>query len=404
MIIDERPRGLRYLTPFVTVGAASFLASLLPWRVDPSHFTLYFLAVMLSAWYGGWGAGIISTLLSAVALDYFFIAPIYSVELDVHAFVRLGVFLIVAIITSILTNARRQAEMELRLAQVELEDRVRQRTEELASANRTLREEIAERRKAEGELLRLQQQVGRVEGLAALGRMIGTVAHDLGTPLNSVLGYTQLLAQESLTERARRRLGIIEAQIHRMGDIIQSYLAFSREGPRRELVQINEIIRDTLTLLQPIFEKRQVKSITQLGTAVPAILCDANAVQRMLINLLDNAVDACAEDGQVRVHTCASNGSENRREGVTIELADTGAGIAPEILPKVFDLFMTTKPSGKGTGLGLVICQEIIKSHGGSIGIASELGRGTTVTVFLPSAGSPPAKAEERHESPHIDR
>jgi signal transduction histidine kinase len=124
----------------------------------------------------------------------------------------------------------------------------------------------------------------------------------------------------------------------------------------------------------------------------------------MLINLLDNAVDACAEDGQVRVHTCASNGSENRREGVTIELADTGAGIAPEILPKVFDLFMTTKPSGKGTGLGLVICQEIIKSHGGSIGIASELGRGTTVTVFLPSAGSPPAKAEERHESPHIDR
>ena len=404
MIVDERPRGVRYLSPFVTVAAATSLASLLPWRVDPSHFTLYFLAVMLSAWYGGWGAGLVSTVLSALALDYFFIAPIYSVELDAHAFVRLGVFLIVAIITSVLTNARRQAEVSLRLAQAELEDRVRQRTEELANANETLRLEIAERRKAEGELLRLQQQVGRVEGLAALGRMIGTVAHDLGTPLNSVLGYTQLLAQESLTERARRRLGIIETQIHRMGDIIQSYLAFSRDAPKRELVQINEVIRDTLTLLQPIFEKRHVKLITQFGTSVPAILCDANAIQRMLINLLDNAVDACTEDGKVTVRTCATTGWESRREGVTIEFADTGAGIAPEILPKVFDLFMTTKPSGKGTGLGLVICQEIIKSHGGSIGIASELGRGTTVTVFLPSAGSPSAKAEERHESPHFDR
>jgi len=404
MIVDERPRGLRYLTPFVTVAMATFLASLLPARVDPSHFTLYFLAVMLSAWYGGWGAGIVSTLLSAAALDYFFIAPIHAVDLDAHAFVRLGVFLIVAIITSILTNARRQAEMELRLAHAELEDRVRQRTEELAGANQTLREEIAERRKAEGELLRLQQQVGRVEGLAALGRMIGTVAHDLGTPLNSVLGYTQLLAQESMTERARRRLGIVEAQIHRMGDIIQSYLAFSRDAPKHELIQINEVIRDTLTLLQPIFEQRQVKLITHFGTSVPEVFADANAIQRMLINLLDNAVDACKQDDKLTVRTAAAAGSEGRREGVTIEFADTGAGIAPEILPKVFDLFMTTKPSGKGTGLGLVICQEIIKSHGGSISIASELGRGTTVTVFLPSVGTPPQPSEERHESPHTDR
>ena len=404
MIVDERPWGVRYLTPVVTVAAATLLASLLPSRVDPSHFTLYFLAVMLSAWYGGWGAGIVSTLLSAVALDYFFIAPIHAVDLDAHAFVRLGVFLIVAIITSILTNARRQAEMDLRLAHAELEDRVRQRTEELASANQTLRAEIAERRKAEAELLRLQQQVGRVEGLAALGRMIGTVAHDLGTPLNSVLGYTQLLAQESLTERARRRLGIIEAQIHRMGDIIQSYLAFSRDVPKHEPVQINDLIRETLTLLQPIFEKRQVKLITQFGAAVPAVFGDANALQRMLINLLDNAVDACKQDGEVTVRTFATAGSEGRREGVTIEIADTGVGIAPEILPKVFDLFMTTKPSGKGTGLGLVICQEIIKTHGGSIGIASEPGRGTTVTVFLPSVGAAPPMSEERHDSPHTDR
>ena len=189
MLVEDRPLVFRYLIPFVAVAAASLFASLLPWRVDPSHFTLYFLAVMLSTWYGGFGAGVLSTILSALALDYFFISPIYSVELDSHALVRLGVFLVVAVITNVLTNARRRAEAGLRQARAELEDRVRERTAELAQTNDAPREEINERQKAERELLRLQHQIGRVERLATLGRMIGTVAHDLGTPLNSVLGY-----------------------------------------------------------------------------------------------------------------------------------------------------------------------------------------------------------------------
>jgi K+-sensing histidine kinase KdpD len=120
MLIDDRPLVFRYEMPIVTVGAASLLASLLPWRVDPRHFTLYFLAVVVSAWYGGVGAGLLSTVLSALALDYFFISPIYSIEMDAHALVRLCVFLSVSIITNILTNARRRAETALRQAHKEL--------------------------------------------------------------------------------------------------------------------------------------------------------------------------------------------------------------------------------------------------------------------------------------------
>src|SRR5262245_17791542 len=176
MVLDERPLVFRYGISFIAVGAASFFASLLPGRVDPSHFTLYFLAVMVSSWYGGFAAGLISTLLSAIAIDYFFIAPIYSLKLDLHAFVRTGVFLVVALITNILTNARRRAEAGLRQAQSELEDRVRERTAELAQTNVTLREEISERQRIETELLRVQQQIGRVERLATLGRMTAIVA------------------------------------------------------------------------------------------------------------------------------------------------------------------------------------------------------------------------------------
>ncbi len=406
MFIEDRPLVFRYILPFAAIAAASFLASLLPSRFDPSHFTLYFLAVMLSAWYGGYGAGLLSTVLSALALDYFFISPINSIEMDAHALVRLCVFLSVSIITNILTNARRRAEADLRQAHGELEDRVRERTAELAQTNSVLRGEISERQKIEKELFRLQHQIGRVERLATIGRMTATVAHDLGTPLNSVLGYTQLLAQEDLPERARRRLAIIETQIHRMGEIIQNYLAYTRENPPQEKILVNELIRDTLLLLQPVFKQREVQVIAQLAESVPVVCGDSNSIQRVLINLLDNAVDACEQGGSVKVSTREIAATGQKKPGVVVEFADTGVGIHPEILPMVFDLFVTTKAPGKGTGLGLVICQEIVKAHGGTINITSQVGRGTTVSVFLPSATVVVAetKTEELHEQPHLDR
>src|ERR1044072_2012660 len=102
LLINDRPLAFRYIFPFVTVALASFLASLLPPRGDPSPFVFYFLAVMLSAWYGGLGAGLAATVFSVLAIDYLFIAPISSIELDSHALVRLCVFLVVSFLTNYL--------------------------------------------------------------------------------------------------------------------------------------------------------------------------------------------------------------------------------------------------------------------------------------------------------------
>ncbi|MGE5219961.1 MAG: DUF4118 domain-containing protein, partial [Chloroflexota bacterium] len=215
---------MRHVIAIATVGLALALASLLPSRADPSHFTLFFAAVMISAWYGGLGPGLVATVMSALALDYFFISPFRSINLDWGALLRLSVFTTVAAITSYLTTARKRAEEALRRAHAELETRVQERTAELAQANESLQAEIIERKRAENELWRLQQEMGRVERLAALGKMTGAIAHELGTPLNSVLGYTQLLSQEKLSEGGRRRLAIIETQVQRMGEIIQYYL------------------------------------------------------------------------------------------------------------------------------------------------------------------------------------
>jgi signal transduction histidine kinase len=380
------------------------LARLIPAGADPSHFSLFFIAVMLASWYGGLGAGLTATVLSALSLEYFFISKRFF-PLDWHALLRLSVFTSIAVLTSYLTTARKRAEQALRDAHDELDQRVRERTAELAQANETMRAEITERKRAETELLRLQLELGRVERLATLGRMAGTIAHDLGTPLNSVLGYTQLLSQEDLTERARRRLAIIETQINRMGEIIQRYLSQTRDSAPKDTVIVNELVRDTLVLLQPVFQQRGIEVTSNLAETTPVVYGNSNSIQRVLINLLDNAMDACEKNGAIRIITKECPALVNRPAGVAIEIADTGAGIAPEVLPKIFDLFVTTKPPGRGTGLGLVICQEIIRAHGGTIQITSDVGQGTKVSIYLPVEARAVAAPtnEDSHERSNPD-
>jgi signal transduction histidine kinase len=300
-------------------------------------------------------------------------------------------------VTSYLTTARKRAEEALSKAHAELEKRVQERTLELAQANESLRAEIVERKRAEKELWQLQQEMGRVERLAALGRITGIIAHELGTPLNSVLGYTQLLGRENLSDSGRRRLTIIETQVQRMEGIIQHYLSRTRGTPRNNRIRINELVEETLAVLRPIFQQHGVKVTTALAESLPTIWGDVASLQRVLINVLDNAVNATEEGGLLKIAAHPSSSSEGKRPGVIMEIADTGAGIPPELLPKIFDLFVTTKPSGKGTGLGLVVCQEIVKSHGGTIDIRSQVGQGTSVRIFLPSEQEPreSALAEE---------
>lgn len=248
------------------------------------------------------------------------------------------------------------------------------------------------------ELWRLQREMGRVEPLAALGRITGIMAHELGTPLNSVLGYSQLLAQEELSDSARRRVQIIEAQVQRMVEIIQYYLARTRGAPHQyQPVRLNTLIEETLMLLKPVFEQHQVQVHTTLAE-VPPLTGDEASLQRVLINVLNNAVDAMEAGGEVTVVTRVSGPPDTPRPGVIIEITDTGAGVPPELLPKIFDLFVTTKPPGKGTGLGLAVCQEIVKGHGGTITLSSQIDEGTCVRIFLPTdgGGNPVAHVEDK--------
>jgi signal transduction histidine kinase len=262
----------------------------------------------------------------------------------------------------------------------ELEARVIQATRELVERNR--------------ELLQLQREMDRVEPLAALGRVTGAIAHELGTPLNTILGYSQLLTLEDLPDNTKENLHTIEAQARRMADIIRHYLSRTRDVERRyQPVEVNKVIRETLALLKPIFQEHQVTVSTTLSDPLPALNGDGASLERVLINILKNAVDAMAPGGAVSITTSGTSPPTSPQQGVTITISDTGVGIPPDLLPRIFDLFVTTKDPDKGTGLGLALCQEIIKAHGGTISLTSEVGKGTCVTIFLPTPEQSPLPA-----------
>jgi PAS domain S-box-containing protein len=241
------------------------------------------------------------------------------------------------------------------------------------------------------ERVRLQEQLIERERLAALGRITGAIAHELGTPLNSVLGYTQLLANADIPEDARRRLKIIESQVQRMAEIIKHYLSRTRGAPHtHRSTNLNELVLETLVQLEIRFQQSHVHVMTELAESLPVLKADGAALQRVMVNLLNNAIDAMEAGGTVTVTTRLTEPPENSRRGVVVEVTDTGAGIPADLLPKVFNLFVTTKSEARGTGLGLAICQEIIRAHGGSIQISSQVGEGTCVRIFLPTEEPPP--------------
>lgn len=371
-LTEHRAPLLCYGVAVAVVALALVLTLLLRRLLDPDVFSLFFAAVMVSAWYGGLGPGLLATALAALVIDAFLLYPVDQFTLNFHSLVRLIVFMVVALLISSLTAARKRAEDALRKAHDELEMRVQERTAELAQANQ--------------ELWRLQREMGRVEPLAALGRITGTIAHELGTPLNSVLGYSQLLAQEGLSEGARESLKIIETQVQRMTDIIHHYLSHTRGAVRKySQVDINELIRETLVLLEPFFHQQRVQANMVLARALPVLSADEASLQRVFINLFNNAVDAMENGGTLTITTCAATPPDIAKRGMTVEVRDTGVGIPAELLPSIFDLFVTTKASGKGTGLGLAVCQEIVKAHGGTIEISSQVGEGTCIRIFLPT-------------------
>lgn len=230
--------------------------------------------------------------------------------------------------------------------------------------------------------VKLEETLQQSEKLSSIGLLAAGVAHEVNTPLTGVSSYTQmLLGMIPETDPKHALLLKVQKQTERASNIAGTLLNFSRGGNSTEFVEIeiNKLLDDTLQLLEPQMRKSQIEVIKNYSTEKPSVLGNAGKLQQVFTNLILNARDAMLGGGTITLTTVYNDKNE-----VVIEVSDTGEGISPENLSKIYDPFFTTKGVGSGTGLGLAVSYGIIQEHAGSIEARSQIGEGTTFQLVFP--------------------
>jgi PAS domain S-box-containing protein len=234
---------------------------------------------------------------------------------------------------------------------------------------------------------KLEQQVMQSERLAAMGQMIGGFAHELNNPLTAILGMSELLGEGEQNEARVRQFNMLHQQARRATEIVQNLLYFSRPpAPGKSAVNLNELVDRTLHLHAYSLRKNNITVDFLKEESLPQVSGDPHQLMQAFLNLVLNAEQAireAREKGTLRIRL----GKTDRSVWITFQ--DDGPGIAPEILPNIFDPFYTTKRPGRGTGLGLSICKAVLKEHSGNIEAASAPGGGAVFTVTLPIPPKP---------------
>jgi len=249
-----------------------------------------------------------------------------------------------------------------------LEDRVEQKTRELKSA---------------------LDHVIHVEKMASIGKMAAVVAHEINNPLSGILTYAKLLRKwldqgkmdTTKHQEATECLDLIAAESHRCGDIVKNLLNFSRTSPMNvETTDLNSVVDRCIRLVQHQLELGGIQLQLDLADHLPKVQCDPAQIEQVLLALVMNAVDAMPHGGNLWLRTSLNQSGDE----IEIEVRDDGMGISSEILPKIFEPFLTTKETGHGVGLGLAVSRSIMERHHGRIEVQSVAGKGTTFTLTLP--------------------
>lgn len=270
---------------------------------------------------------------------------------------------------------------------LELTERIEQATADLAKKNHDLAE-------LNDLLVAARRDLTAKERLAALGQLAGTIAHELGNPLNSISGHVQLLERnEALPEAIRADLKLVSSEVRRMTDVIRRFLDSTRGlRPAPEQVDLPALVSEALDMSLSAEARGRIRVTRQMAPdlrgALSEVITDPSLVRHVLTNLIANAVDAMPGGGALEVTTAAT------ADELRLSVRDTGTGITPEDRRRIFEPFYTTKARGKGTGLGLAICREIARALKGRIDVETEPGKGSTFTLSVPLQ-----RASEPHEA-----
>src|SRR5919109_2241629 len=384
------PRGKRYGVAVLATVAALTAAAVLSDVASYASLLLPIAAVGVAARYGGRGPALLASLLSVVAIDLVFMRPLTIHELtQPHPLLRLGMFLVVALTISSMSlalhEARQAAErhMErLEAMNVELEqqmEEVQTLSEHLQETNDSL---IIARDMAEAMAKRAQAAAQARE------EVLGIVAHDLRNPLNVVSMTTQLLIDiEPTREQQLKVLGAMQRSVKQMNRLITDLLEVVRlESGRLELHIQETLASDILMQTKEMcgYSAAEGGVALEMGAVDHSlrVRADTERVLQVLGNLVGNALKFAGRGGRVTLGVVESG------EQAVFSVADTGPGIPPEEIPRLFDRFWQARTDRRGVGLGLTIARGIVESHGGRIWVDSVPGHGATFSFSLPNAGA----------------
>jgi PAS domain S-box-containing protein len=226
----------------------------------------------------------------------------------------------------------------------------------------------------------LESQLRRTERLAEMGTLAAGMAHEIGTPMNVILGRAEFLMRKTPDDSMKKGLGTIVSQVERITKIMNQLLSFARRRPiERKPLELGKVIHDMLDVVRERLNTRNVVLETFLDPVTPMVFADKDQMGQVVLNLILNAVQAMPEGGTLRVELRGA-GSQ-----VKLDITDTGCGIHPDNIPKLFTPFFTTKEVGEGTGLGLTVVHGIVQEHEGNIDVKSDVGKGSTFCLTLPT-------------------
>jgi C4-dicarboxylate-specific signal transduction histidine kinase len=286
---------------------------------------------------------------------------------------------------------RGRVEEALHHAHDELEARVRDRTEQLARANAELRKEILERQHAQEALQTTQSELAHVTRVTSMGELMASIAHEVNQPLSAIVtngsaAQRWLAAETPNLEEARTSITRIIRQGNRASELIKEIRAFVRKSPpRKSRVEINDLIRETLALVNRESLRNHVALQTDFGTDLPALTADRVQLQQVLLNLMMNGIEAMSTvENRSRELSITSEAQQNPA-GVLVAVRDSGSGISPQNLQRLFETFFTTKT--EGMGMGLAIGRSIVEAHGGRLWADANPDHGATFRFTIPTGG-----------------
>jgi C4-dicarboxylate-specific signal transduction histidine kinase len=380
--------GQRFSRYFVAVFAV-WLGVLMTLCLGPAlkdKVTFFFCAVMVSSWYGGLWPGLLTAFLSWLAVDYYFIPPLYSLGINTQELPDMLAFSATALFISWLNSDQRKVKNALRQARDQLDAKVRESTADLVRANLQVQSEIAERRAAEEGLLQAQNELARIARITTMGELAASIAHELNQPLGSIVvnGDACLRWLEGASpnlEEARQAVEAIIRDGTRASDVLVRTRKLVRAGKgTRERLDINSVVQEVIAWSNDKLQRSGVILRLKLQDDPPPVIVDRVQLQQVILNLVMNAIEAMLEVSESsRVLWIRT---EKQVLGdLLVQVADSGPGIDPKHSSRIFEPFYTTKANG--IGMGLTISRSIIEAHGGRLWVA-KTERGSTFCFTLP--------------------